>query len=198
MLSRSSDSASFMPAAGSSSSRYRGLRARARAISSRRCNPYARVPAGRCVWSAIRSSTRSPCARASMVRGSPRFPLAARAALTFSRQVRFPNSLTFWNVRPTRLRAIMCAGAAVMSTPSSRTEPSVMSSAPDIQPSSVVFPEPFGPNQPDDLAGPERYRGAVDCSQSVKVLDHSGGFENACSVDPRRWRHRLVPKGQLW
>jgi DNA-binding GntR family transcriptional regulator len=65
-----------------------------------------------------------------------------------ARTVNRSKSLMFWNVRATPRRAIVAAAARVMSRPSSVTRPPVGWMTPEMQFSSVVLPEPFGPIKP--------------------------------------------------
>src|SRR5919201_881150 len=142
-----SDSASLMPAAGSSSSRKRGEAAGARAISSRRWSPYESVPAERSSSSA--SPSRSSTDRA-YSRDRRRFTLPAATALTwtFWSTVRPSNRRTFWNVRTTPRRARSCAGRPPIGRPSSQISPELAGKTPETQFRKVVLPDPFGPIRP--------------------------------------------------
>ena len=104
--SRSSDSVSFMPAAGSSSSRKRGSPARARAISTRRCSAV-----GERRGAALGDAAR-PIGSSSSSTPSGLRPRATAPTTTFSRTVMSPNRRICWNVRPMPSRANECGLAA--------------------------------------------------------------------------------------
>ena len=150
---RARDSVSFIPAAGSSRSRNFGRAASARAISSRLWSPYDRVVARRSASAAspLRSSTVFARRRLSARRRTR--PHASSAASTFSRTVRLLNNRMFWNVRAMPERRICSGRCPASAAPPSVTTPELGFSMPEMQPSSVDLPDPFGPIRPTIVPG---------------------------------------------
>ena len=146
------------PAAGSSSSRTRGRCASARATASSRSWPSGSDPAGSAARSSRPTSVSAACASSSIRRSSPHCQGTRSIASTkpvrvhewhptiaFPRTSRCASGGVVWNTVARPADARRCAVHRVTSRPSTTTLPSSMRSRPEMQPSSVDFPAPFGP-----------------------------------------------------
>src|SRR5262245_18198183 len=146
-----------MPAAGSSSSSSFGRAITARASSSLRCSPNARLAASssRLCMRLENASTWSISARARREPPSQRtrkFSLLCAvefcATHRFCQTVSWPKRRMFWKVRamPSATRA--CGASAVISSSWYRTVPAVAGKRPHTTLTTVDLPEPFGPMRP--------------------------------------------------
>ena len=148
----------FRPAAGSSSSSSFGSAARARAISTARCWPKARLVASMSAQSAMPSRSSSSSERARMARSSlqvegrasrpeknPARLCTCRPTMTHSSAVMPWNSLMFWKVRAMPRRAIWCGLRPWISSPWKRMVPALTGRLPAMRLNRVVLPAPFGP-----------------------------------------------------
>src|SRR5437870_2906647 len=147
-----------MPAAGSSSSSNAGFAASARANSSRRCSPKARLAASSSrLWARSKnSSVRSISSRVrrdppsqrrrkcTCARCSPEFWATQR----FCQTVSWPNRRMFWKVRAMPCVTRSCGDMSEMSAARNRTRPAVSGNRPQIRLTIVLLPDPFGPIRP--------------------------------------------------
>ena len=147
------------PAAGSSSSSRAGSVHSARAISSRRCGPRARLPASSCILSAMpmRASCRSASANRhrSSARSSPSMACTALLRVrryppraTFSSTVMSGIIFTCWKVRDMPRRAMSREGSPAIDSPRNCTAPRVRGSTPVTRLNVVDLPAPLGPIRP--------------------------------------------------
>ena len=173
--SRSSDSRSFMPAAGSSSSRKRGPPASARAISTRRCWPYGSVAAMR---SAVAQRARSASAAGPPSRAARRRPRhRPRRSRAPSCRRTAGSAGTSGPRRAGRTRA---AVARWPCRPATSTRPAVGRSTPLATFSERRLAAAVGPDQADDLALRDRQVDVVERPDAAELLDDALG-------DDRRW-----------
>src|SRR5438105_13009014 len=151
-------SACVMPAVGSSSNSRAGSEASARASSSRRCSPYARLRA--ISFPLPRSPTRSSstparCQRApsASTKRRPRVSTSRRPSRMreciptrmFSAAVMLANSRMFWNVRHTPSAVISSGRSPTSGRPRKVTAPVSGRYRPVNTLNSVVLPAPLGP-----------------------------------------------------
>src|SRR5213593_356049 len=147
------DSSSPMPATGSSSRSSRGSVARAIAISSCRCSPWARWAASTPARVPSPTESRTTRAGSRSARSSradrqnrkfpPRCACTARATLSSAEKSR--KMLVIWKERASPSRDRSGASKPVTSRPANRMAPASGRRSPASCPMSVVLPAPLGP-----------------------------------------------------
>src|SRR5262245_56990650 len=147
------DSSVPIPATGSSSNSSRGRVARAMAISSWRCSPWASVPATTSARSSrpisartARAGSRSAASARAGRQNRKLWPAwACAASATLSSAVKSRKMLVIWNERASPRCERAAAVSAVTSAPAKRMVPASGRRPPASWPISVVLPAPFGP-----------------------------------------------------